>query len=104
MDQDVTPEQAELARAARRFLGAYAARKAMESGFDAEAWRRATAELGWAAIGIPEALGGTGFTLAELAVVHEEIGRTLLPIPLLATNVAAAALVHGGKGTAWLPA
>jgi alkylation response protein AidB-like acyl-CoA dehydrogenase len=49
-------------------------------------------ELGWLGLHLPESVGGAGFSLAELVVVLEELGRCLAPGPLLGT-VAASALI-----------
>jgi alkylation response protein AidB-like acyl-CoA dehydrogenase len=43
------------------------------------------AELGWPALGVPEACGGLGLGPIELALVAEELGRALAPGPLFAT-------------------
>jgi alkylation response protein AidB-like acyl-CoA dehydrogenase len=61
---------------------------------DPSIWKRLTAELGLTGLAVPEAHGGSGGSFAELAVVLEEAGRTLLRAPLLSTSVAAAALVR----------
>jgi alkylation response protein AidB-like acyl-CoA dehydrogenase len=42
-------------------------------------------ELGWPALTVPEAAGGLGLGAVELAVVVEELGRSIAPGPLLAT-------------------
>src|SRR5262245_8491998 len=42
-------------------------------------------ELGWPALAIPERFGGLGLGVVELAVVAEELGRTVAPGPLLPT-------------------
>jgi alkylation response protein AidB-like acyl-CoA dehydrogenase len=64
------------------------------------------AGLGWVGIPFPEALGGAGLGMAELAVVLEALGRTLAPEPILATLLAGRALLRGGSEAqqrAWLP-
>ena len=45
-------------------------------------WEKMAAQ-GWLGLHVPETDGGQGFTLAELAVVLEELGHALLPGPLL---------------------
>ena len=52
------------------------------------------AAQGWLGLHLPEADGGQGFTLAELAVVLEELGHALLPGPLLPTVLVSAALAR----------
>jgi alkylation response protein AidB-like acyl-CoA dehydrogenase len=53
-------------------------------GFSRELWKQ-MADLGWVGILIPEAYGGAGMGLADLAVVLEALGRTLAPEPFLST-------------------
>ena len=50
---------------------------------DPELWRQAAAQ-GWCAMTIPEAYGGMGLGLVEIAAAMEEVGRVLAPGPLLA--------------------
>lgn len=66
-------------------------------GFSRELWR-SFAEMGFAGLLVPENFGGSGLGCVEAGVVMEEIGRTLMPSPLLSTAVlAASALVRGGS-------
>src|SRR5215468_1526892 len=53
-------------------------------GFSRALWRE-MAELGWVGIAFPESLGGAGLGFAALAVVLQELGRTLAPEPFLST-------------------
>ena len=46
-------------------------------------------EMGLAGLGIGEDAGGAGGGLGELAVVAEELGRSLLPVPFLSSTVLA---------------
>ncbi len=55
-----------------------------EDGFSRKLWKQ-MAELGWVGIPFPEAYGGADMGLAELAVVLEELGRTLAPEPFLSS-------------------
>jgi alkylation response protein AidB-like acyl-CoA dehydrogenase len=64
------------------------------------------AELGWPALAIPEAHGGLGLGVAETAVVFEELGRRLAPLPYLGAVLAARAIELGGdpaQAARWLP-
>jgi 3-oxochol-4-en-24-oyl-CoA dehydrogenase len=54
----------------------------------ADIWSAAT-ELGWTGLAIAEECGGSGFGLAELAVVAECMGRHLAPGPFLPSASAA---------------
>ena len=58
-------------------------------GYDEQAWRLLGSEMGLAGLGIPEDLGGAGGGLAELTVVAEELGRSLLPVPFFSSTVLA---------------
>lgn len=66
-----------------------------EAGYDAGLWKE-IAELGWTAIAIPEAYGGVGLSLAEVAPVVEQMGRRLLTSPLLSTILSAEAILKCG--------
>jgi acyl-CoA dehydrogenase len=65
------------------------------------------AELGWVGLAFPESLGGAGLGFADLAVVLEELGRTLAPEPFVGTVLMGGqALLLGGSDAqkqAWLP-
>jgi acyl-CoA dehydrogenase len=75
-------------------------------GFSRALWKE-MAELGWVGIAFPEEHGGAGLGFAELAVVLEELGRTLAPEPFLSTVLLAgqALLLSGdaAKSATWLP-
>ena len=65
--------------------------------YDASLWRVLAAELGCAGLLIPESSGGSGASYREAAVVAEEIGRAVAPVPFLGSAVAAtAALLAAG--------
>jgi alkylation response protein AidB-like acyl-CoA dehydrogenase len=75
-------------------------------GFSRALWKE-MAELGWIGMVFPESLGGAGLGFAELAVVLEELGRTLAPEPFLSTVLLGgqALLLSGDEAKAkrWLP-
>jgi acyl-CoA dehydrogenase len=52
------------------------------TGVDLELWRE-LADLGLVGIGLPESVGGGGMGFAEVAIVLEEVGRAVAPIPAL---------------------
>ncbi len=72
-----------------------AVRAAMESdrGYDEALWRLLCEQVGAAALVIPEGLGGAGGELADAATVLRELGRSLVPSPLLGTTLAELALL-----------
>jgi acyl-CoA dehydrogenase len=53
-------------------------------GFSKPLWGK-MAELGWLGMTFPDAVGGLGQGMVEMAVVMEEFGRGLMPEPLLST-------------------
>jgi alkylation response protein AidB-like acyl-CoA dehydrogenase len=55
------------------------------------------AGLGWLGLTLPEALGGAGVDHLTQMVVLAELGRNLVPDPLLATIFAASTLLLGGS-------
>jgi alkylation response protein AidB-like acyl-CoA dehydrogenase len=63
-------------------------RSAESAGFDAPLWRH-YADIGALGIGVPSDCGGGDGGLLELALVAEEAGRRLAPIPIAQTAAAA---------------
>jgi alkylation response protein AidB-like acyl-CoA dehydrogenase len=49
-----------------------------DPGFDRSAWQE-MASLGWLGVGVPEAWGGLGLTLAEQAVVARGLSAAVMP-------------------------
>ena len=65
--------------------------------YDTGLWRVLAADLGCAGLLIPESSGGAGASYREAAVVAEETGRAVAPIPFLGSAVVAtAALLAAG--------
>lgn len=67
--------------------------------FDPAWWRRA-ADLGWTALLVPEELGGGSASdngVADLAMVAEQLGKTVAPGPLYPVSTVLAGLVDCGK-------
>ncbi|MBW8712263.1 MAG: acyl-CoA dehydrogenase family protein, partial [Mycobacterium sp.] len=54
-------------------------------------------ETGAAALVVPEELGGAGGELGDAAVVLEELGKALVPTPLLGTTLAELALLAANE-------
>jgi alkylation response protein AidB-like acyl-CoA dehydrogenase len=67
----------------------WAEEPADQAGFDAGLWKQLAAEVGLAGLLVPDAHGGQGLSLVELAVAAEEVGRALLAGPFLSTAVLA---------------
>jgi alkylation response protein AidB-like acyl-CoA dehydrogenase len=72
-----------------------AVREAMasERGYDEALWKLLCEQVGAAALVVPEELGGAGGELGDAAVVLEELGKGLVPTPLLGTTLAELALL-----------
>src|SRR6478735_7945652 len=104
---DVTnPEQLLFASTAQAFLDKEASLAAVrdlharDASFEPAWWQRA-AELGWAGLLVPEELGGgsvSGDGVADLALVAEQVGRTVAPGPLHPVSVVLAGLVEAPGG------
>jgi alkylation response protein AidB-like acyl-CoA dehydrogenase len=74
-------------------------------GYSPDAWKT-MAEMGWAGIVIPEQFGGSDFGWLSAGLVVEELGKTLTASPLVATTLAASAIMLGGSDeqkAKWLP-
>lgn len=56
---------------------------------DRSLWTTLASDLGLAALLVPEDLGGAGASAREAAVVLEELGRTVAPVPFLTSAVIA---------------
>ena len=54
------------------------------------------AEMGLVGLMIPEEYGGAGSTFADMAIVFEELGRVVVPVPLLSSVMASTAIVAAG--------
>jgi alkylation response protein AidB-like acyl-CoA dehydrogenase len=56
-------------------------------------WKLLCEQVGAAALAVPEELGGAGGELADAATVLQELGRGLVPTPLLGSTLAELALL-----------
>ncbi|MEU4613443.1 acyl-CoA dehydrogenase family protein [Streptomyces umbrinus] len=99
MDATFTAEQEEIRRTLRELLlkrcGPEEVRTAVrsEDGYDPALWETLAQQLGLPGLALPEAYGGVGCSVTELALASEELGRSLAPSPLLATAVLGAPLL-----------
>jgi alkylation response protein AidB-like acyl-CoA dehydrogenase len=65
---------------------------------DSKLWAVLAGEMGLAGLAVPEELGGAGATWRQVAVVLEELGRAVAPVPYLGSAVIATrALLHCGE-------
>ena len=104
MQFSFSEEQQEFRSVVRRFLDDKSPTKEVrrlmqtDAGVDGEVWRRLAQDLGLTAVHIPEAYGGQGFGISELAIAVEEMGRVLLCAPYFASTVlAATAILKAGS-------
>ncbi|MBV8692469.1 MAG: acyl-CoA/acyl-ACP dehydrogenase [Actinobacteria bacterium] len=103
MEFALSDEQQELRRTVRAFLEQKSpeteVRRLMETdeGYDPAVWAQMSSQLGLQGLVIPEELGGSGYTMRELGIVLEEMGRVLLCAPFFSTAVlATSALLASG--------
>ena len=102
MDFRVSEGQRELAEGIRTMLAGrlplerIRAREGEEHVIDADDWA-ALGDTGVFALTLPEP-AGTGLALADAAVVFEELGRALVPGPLVGTFLAATRSLVPGRG------
>jgi len=104
-----TDERQELARSVRAACEKFASEERVRAaaydgddrcgGVDTELWTVLCAQVGVAAIAVPEHLGGAGYGASALGVVAHELGRVLAPVPFVASAVLATGLLldaHAG--------
>ena len=100
MDLGLTPEQRAVCDAFAALFKKQATpervRRAESSGFDELLWRH-YADIGALGIGVPSDCGGGDGGLLELALVAEEAGGRLAPIPVAETAAAARTLGRLGE-------
>jgi alkylation response protein AidB-like acyl-CoA dehydrogenase len=107
LSSDQTMLQESLERTLARVCPLERVRKAAEAREPARDVWDALVELGVAGILIPEAFGGAGLSLLDVALVSEMLGRYVAPAPFIATSVLAPlALISAGSEAQqheWLP-
>jgi alkylation response protein AidB-like acyl-CoA dehydrogenase len=94
MDFQFSDEQEALRASVRAFLDAEAPSQYVRAMADdprgvTDAFWAAVSELGWPGLLVPEAQGGLGLGLVDMAVVMEEMGRRPLPGPYFSSAVLA---------------
>ena len=104
MDFALSDDQRAIQEAARDFLTDAAnpdvIRTSVEStsGFDEALWQNLAVEMGFAGLMVPEEFSGLGLGAVEMALVLEETGRVLAPVPFFETAVLAVqAIVAAGS-------
>ncbi len=103
-DMTYTEQETELRSAVRSVLddlagfNAVLARTETPQTYDTALWRTLAAEVGCAGLLIPESLGGAGASFREAAVVAEEVGRSVAPVPFLGSAVLATVALLSAAG------
>jgi hypothetical protein len=111
MDFSLSEEQELLQHTVRGFVEKECPPQKVRAIFDGErqeapALWKGLAEIGVAGLVVPESHGGAGLELLELALVAEELGRGVVPVPFLGHALATLALARGGseaQRAKWLP-
>ena len=112
MNFEFSDEQNLLREQAQGFLGEHCPMSKVRAVLDGDEptdralWRQ-LAEMGWTATAIPEEFGGLGLSYLELAVIAEELGRAVAPVPFSSSvYLATEALLLAGntkQKEKWLP-
>jgi alkylation response protein AidB-like acyl-CoA dehydrogenase len=99
MDFDLSDDQLALRAAARDVLDDLSHPRNAD-GFDRGLWK-AMVDQGWLGVELAEVDGGLGMGSVETAVLLEELGRHVAPVPYLQTVLAIGALQRAGR-TDWV--
>ena len=105
MDFGLSEEQEMLQQSAREFLTQECpptfvrALYTEPDGFSRELHRK-MAEQGWTGLLIPEAHGGLGLSMLDMAVLFEEMGRAVVPGPFIFSSCSRCLGVHAGGSPA----
>ena len=112
MNFEFSEEQQLLREQARGFLSEHCSTAVVRAVLDGDAdwdqslWSKVV-ELGWTATIVPEAYGGLGLSCYELAVIAEELGRAVAPLPFSSSVYLAAEAINRlgteSQKSTWLP-
>jgi alkylation response protein AidB-like acyl-CoA dehydrogenase len=101
MDFGLSDDQRDIQRTARELLASRASAERVREHAEAvrtdDALWREMGELGWPGIAVAEEHGGQGLGVVELAILCEELGRSIAPVPFLGTVLAATLIEHAGS-------
>jgi len=101
MDFELTSDQQLLAKTAGDFVNKQSpiarARKLRddELGWEKKTWKE-MADLGWLGVPFAESVGGFGGSFLDVALILEQLGKTLVPEPFVPSLLAGMALAKGG--------
>lgn len=101
MDFGLSDDQQDIQRTARDMLASRASSERVREHAEAERTDRGLwdelCQLGWPGIAIAEEHGGMGLGATELAILCEELGRVVAPVPFLPSVLAATLIEHAGS-------
>ncbi len=110
MNFDFTDDQQAIKRTAKDLLAQRFKPDTMRELAEAQRYDDANwselSELGWPGIFVDEEHDGQGLGTVELAILQEELGYSLAPVPFLSNAAAGLALTHAGSDELrerWLP-
>ncbi len=98
MNFDLTEEQQMIVDAVAKFVAndspveRFRKLRDTERGWEPDMWER-MGEYGWLAVAFPEEQGGFGGRFVDLALILEQLGRGLVPEPMIASVVLAGGLI-----------
>lgn len=98
MNFDLTEEQQMIVDQAAKFVSnespveRFRRLRETDRGWEPEMWAK-MAEQGWLAIAVPEEQGGFGGTFLDMALILEQLGRGLVPEPVVASAVLAGGIL-----------
>jgi len=98
MNFDLTEEQQMIQDQAAKFVAAespvsrFRELREDEIGWDKAMWAK-MAEQGWLSIAVPEEQGGFGGSFLDMTVILEQLGRGLVPEPMIASAVLAGGIL-----------
>ena len=98
MNFDLTEEQQMIQDQAAKFVAnespveRFRKLREDEIGWDKAMWAK-MAEQGWLSIAVPEEQGGFGGTFLDMAIILEQLGRGLVPEPIIASAVLAGGIL-----------
>jgi len=110
MNFDFSDDQHAIRRTAKDLLADRFKLERVREHAEAGSWDEAAwselCELGWPGIFIDEEYGGQGLGIVELAIIMEELGYALAPLPFLSNAAAGLVMQAGGseeQKARWLP-
>ena len=99
MDFELSPEQQMIVDATIKFVRQesnverFRQMRSTEVGWDKQVWKE-MGDYGWLGIAFPESVGGIGGDFIDLALILEQLGRGLVPEPVIASVVLAGSVLQ----------